>query len=279
MTTFSRLSTVAFALSLVAVAACGKPTKGSAAGATGSATLTNAAAAPKGGSCMEEKTGICTEYSDNPLGFAESACKDMFKGTYSKNACPTQNLIGTCQKKDDKNPNGGDKEFYYFGNSKGAWLDDAQADCEKNPLTPGKFTAQPGVEQAAKDNALPKAANITASCVKKDGTCEDITGRLGELEKSFCEDGGSGTYKDGQACPTENLVGSCIKQGKVSRYYTASLKGQSVKSLTKECEDFALVGKNHWYPGPAAPAAAAAPAAKAAGKAVKGGGSSKAKPR
>jgi hypothetical protein len=270
----TRLSTVAFSISIVALVACGKPANKD--GAAGSATVTSAAAAPKGGSCMEEKSGICTEYADNPLGFAESACKDMFKGTYSKNACPTQNLIGTCQKKDDKNPNGGDKEFYYFGNGKGAWVSDAQDDCEKNPLSPGKFTAQAGVDQQAKDNALPAANHISASCVKKDGTCEDITGRLGELEKSFCEDGGAGTYKDGQACPTENLVGSCLKQGKVARYYTANLKTSNVKSLTKDCEDFSLIGKNHWYPGPAAPAAAA-PAAKAAGKAVKGGGGSKAK--
>jgi hypothetical protein len=272
----SRLAILSVAsFSFLAVAACGKPS-GKTDG-TGTATVTSANA-PKGGSCMEEKSGICTEYSDNPLGFAEAACKDMYKGTYQKTSCPTDKLIGTCQRKSEKDGKPGDKEFYYFGNGKAAWTDDAKEDCEKNPLLPGTFSAQAGNEQAAKDNAIPKPDHISASCQKKDGTCEDITGRLGELEKSFCEDGGNGTYNDGKTCATENLVGSCVKHGKVERHYTANLKGTSMKSLQKDCEDLSILGKNHWYPGPAAPAAGA-PAAKAAAPAAKPktGGSTKAK--
>ncbi len=242
---------------LLAVVACGKPGS-SGAGPAGSASVTNAVV-PKGGSCNEAKAGVCTEYADNPLGLAEGACKEMFKGTYAKNACPTDNVIGFCQRKDEK-------EFYYFGNGVGAWVDDAKEDCEKNSLTPGKFTATAGVDQAAKDKAIPAAANIAASCLHKDGTCDDITGRLADLEKSLCEDPSSGgKWTENTPCPADNLIGSCVKHGKVARHYTSELKNGlvSVKGLTDDCQDGFT--KGHWYPGPAAPAAKAAPTPKAAG--------------
>jgi hypothetical protein len=254
-----------FSACLVAVTACGKSGNS---GTAGSATVTNAAA-PKGGSCNESKAGICTEYNDNPLGLAEGACKEMFKGTYNKGSCPTENTIGFCQKKDEK-------QFYYFGNGVGAWVDDAKEDCEKNQLTPGKFTATAGVDQAAKDKAIPPASAIQASCQKKDGSCDDITGRLGDLEKSLCEDPNlGGKWADGAACTADNLIGSCVQHGKVRRHYTSELKGglTSVKGLTDDCQDGFT--KGHWYPGPAAPAAkggaATPPGAKAATPAVKGG--------
>src|SRR5438874_578826 len=140
----SRLTILSLSsLSLLAVVACGKPS-----GKDGASTTdVTSANAPKGGSCLEDKSGICTEYSDNPLGFAEVACKDMYKGTYQKTSCPTANLIGTCQRKAEKDGKPGDKEFYYFGNGKAAWTDDAKEDCEKNPLLPGTFSAQAGNEQ------------------------------------------------------------------------------------------------------------------------------------
>ena len=270
MNAFTRFATLS--LSLVAVVACGKPGGSGSGSSAGSATVTSGPA-PKGGSCNEEQSGICVEYGDNPLGMAEGACKEMFHGTYSKGSCPQQNALGYCQKKEDK-------EFYYFGNGVAAWVDDAREDCEKNPLTPGKFTAAPNAEQTAKDKAIPTPDRISASCQHKDGTCDDITGRLADLEKSFCEDGGNGTYTEHKACAADALVGSCVKHSKVSRYYTPSLKTQSAKDLTNDCENGLL--KGHWYPGPAAPAAAAAkaaaPAAKAAGgKATPAGGAAKAK--
>lgn len=280
MSTSIRFTVASITFVGLALVACGKPS-GKGADPSGSATTTSGAA-PKGGSCLEDKAGLCTEYNDNPLGMAEGACTSMFKGTYQKSACPTADLMGVCERKDEK-------EYYYFGNGAAPWLSDAKKDCEQNPLTPGKFVPQPNAEQAAKDKAIPSASKIVGSCKKKDGSCDDIHGRLADMEKSSCEDLG-GTYAT-TACSSENLVGSCAKHGKVSRYYSDSLKLFTVKELTENCED--ALSEGHYYPGPAAPAAAAAkggagkPAAKAAGgaggaggakaKAAGGGGASAAK--
>ncbi len=248
---------LSFAAFSVALLACGKPGASSNSSPAASATLTSAAA-PKGGSCNEAKAGICTEYSDNPLGIAESACKEMFAGTYAKAACPSENVLGYCTK--DK----GDKQYYYFGNGVAAWVDDAKKDCEQNPLTPGKFTVATtaNIEQLAKDKALPTSDRIAGSCVHKDGSCDDVVGRMAELEKQFCEDAGGkfGTT----ACSADALVGSCVKHGKVSRFYSANLKTNTVKQLTTDCED--SLGQGHWYEGPAAPKAAVKPAKPAKAK-------------
>jgi hypothetical protein len=241
--------------SLVALAACGKPGS-STSGPAASATVTSAAA-PKGGSCNEAKAGVCTEYSDNPLGLAEGACKQMFKGTYAKNACPSDNVIGYCQRKDEK-------QFYYFGNGVAPWVEDAKEDCEKNALTPGTFAATAGAEQTAKDKAIPPAASIAASCAYKNGTCDDITGRLAELDTSLCDDPSfGGRWAEATPCAADNLVGSCVKRGKITRHYTAELKSglDSEKGLTDDSQGGFT--KGHWYPGAAAPAAkAASPSAK-----------------
>ena len=268
MTTLTtRLSVVSFTVVAIALAACGKPSGDK----PGQATTTSAKA-PKGGSCMEENAGLCSEYNDNPLGMAEGACTGMFKGKYAKTACPTENLMGICEKKDEK-------EFYYFGNSQGAWVEDAKKDCEKS-ITPGKWIAQPNVEQAAKDKAIPAASHIAGSCTKKNGQCDDHHGRsLGDLAKSMCESGGDGTWAT-TPCPTAEVVGSCVKHGKVSRYYPAALKSSKVKELKTDCED--AISEGHWYPGPAAPAnEEAAPAAAKVGAkqgaAAKGAGTPPAK--
>jgi hypothetical protein len=278
MSTSIRFTVTSLTLAALALVACGKSSSSSAGSTSSSATTTSAGPAPKGGSCLEEKAGVCTEYGDNPLGMAEGACTSMFKGTYQKTACPTADLMGVCERKDDK-------QYYYFGNGVAPWVSDAKKDCEQNPLSPGKWVPQPNAEQAAKDKAIPAASKIAGSCKKKDGSCDDIHGRLADMEKSTCEELG-GTYAT-TPCSTENLVGSCAKHGKVSRYYTDSLKTFSVKELTENCED--ALSEGHYYPGPAAPAAAAAkggggakgglaaPAAKAAGgganaKGAAGGG-------
>ncbi|HEY8072643.1 MAG TPA: hypothetical protein VIF62_00995 [Labilithrix sp.] len=244
-----------FFLSSFAVIACGKGDK------AGTASLTNAAV-PKGGSCNEAKAGVCTEYSDNPLGLAEGACTSMFKGTYAKSACPQDNVLGFCLRKDDK-------QYYYFGNGVAAWVDDAKEDCEKG-LSPGKFTASPNADQTAKDKAL--SGQITASCVHKDTSCDDSTGRLADLDKQLCEDPNfGGTWHDGQPCASADLVGSCVKHGHISRHYLSETKSGlvSAKGLQTDCED--SFTKGHWYPGPAA-AQAAAP-----NKAAKGGTKAKKK--
>ncbi len=248
-----------FSLVALSAVACGKLSS------KPGTTETTSANMPKGGSCDEAKAGICTEYSDNPLGIAESACKSMFKGSYAKTSCPTANLMGVCEKKTDKGA-AGDKEYYYFGNGIAPWVEDAKKDCENNVLSPGgKFTAQPNAEATAKEKGIPEAAKIVASCVKSDNTCDDIIGRMPELDKSFCEDGG-GKFNDGKACDSANLVGSCLKHGKVSRYFTANLKSQTMKELQSDCESGFSEG--HWYQGPNAPAdkPAAAPAGKGAAK-------------
>lgn len=261
-----------FTLIGLSAVACGK---GSSKSGT---TETTSADMPKGGSCTEEKTGVCTEYSDNPLGIAESACKSMFKGTYAKSGCSTTNLIGSCQRKSESTGKPGDKEFYYYGNGVAPWLEDAKKDCENNPLFPGgKFTAQPDAEAKSKEKGIPEASHFSGSCVKSDNSCEDNFGRLGgDGDKQICEDLG-GKYSD-KACDQTNLVGSCLKTGKVSRYFSANLKGSSMKNLQSDCENGFMTG--HWYPSPNAPADAKPADAKPASKgAAKTGGAAPAKPK
>lgn len=235
----------------VSLAACSKPSGGGA-GDTGSASVTSAAA-PKGGSCNLEKSGVCHEYADSALGLVEGACTGMLKGTYAKAACSTQNLLGTCELKDEK-------KLYYFGNSDAPWVSDAKEDCEKNAISPGKFTPAPGAEETAKAKALPAADRIAGSCVKEDGSCEDHFGDMLDLSKSTCEQFG-GKYST-TACPTDKLVASCLKHGKVERIYEKDLKERKMSELEDDCVKLAIPF-GHFYPDPNAKVAA--PAAKAAG--------------
>jgi hypothetical protein len=239
---------VVSSVSLLAIAsvACGKPSSSK----PGAATLTSANA-PKGGRCLLEKAGTCSEYKDNTLGLAESACKDLMKGAYSKESCPTADLMGVCERK-------GDKKFYYYGGST-PWVSDAQESCEKDGLEPGKFTAQPNAEQTAKDKALPTAAKIQGSCINSSGTCEDLYGEMFDMQKSMCEqfDGKFSTAP----CTSDKLVASCVKNGKVERLYAIPF--------------------GHFYPNPNAAATTAKPALAGGAKGAKptsgGGGSAKAK--
>jgi hypothetical protein len=249
---------VSFAIVGLTVAACGKPSKD---GQAGSTSVTSAPI-PKGGSCNVEKQGICEEYADSALGLAEGACKSLMKGSYAKAACSTQNLMGVCETKDEK-------KFYYFGNSLAPWVSDAKDDCEKNAITPGKFTAQPNAEEQSKTKAMPSSDKISAHCTEESGQCEDIIVDMLDMEKSSCESGG-GKYATG-ACPTAGLVGSCVKRGKVVRYYTPALKSQKMTDLQTFCDSNGILF-GHFYADPNAPAAptgkpAAKPAAKAKAKA------------
>lgn len=258
------LSYSALAFVGVLAAACGKP---SGSGPAGSST-TSSAPAPKGGSCNEEKVGICHEYKDNPLGMAESLCKDMLKGTFKKEACPQTDLIGTCNEKD------GDKKLYYFGNARAAWVSDAKEDCEKNPLSQGStFTPAPGAEEAAKtaEKAIPPASKIAGSCANPDGTqCEDHFGELIDMDKDMCNQ--SGHKWATTPCPTEELQGSCLGRGKVTRYYKKMTKLTKASAMQGFCESGSILGASHWYPAPGAATAdtkPTAPAGKAAAPAAK----------
>lgn len=258
---FSSKFFVVSAVSLMALAsvAC-KP--GNKTDKAGSTTLTSAAAAaPKGGSCMQENAGTCEEYKDNALGLAESACKDLLKGKYSKEACPQANLMAVCERKNDK-------KYFYYGGSQ-PWLSDAKEACEKDGLEPGKLTAQPNAEQTAKEKALPDAARIQGSCVKQGGTCEDLYGEMFDLQKSTCEqfDGKFST----SPCTTDKLVASCVKNGKVERLYEKDLKLSKMSELQENCEKYAIPF-GHFYPSPNAPKPAAP-----AGKGAAGAGAKKAK--
>jgi len=236
---------VSFALVGLTVAACGKPSKE---GGGASSTTTTSGPVPKGGSCNVEKQGICEEYADSALGLAEGACKSLLKGSYAKAACSQTNLMGVCETKDEK-------KFYYFGNSVAPWVSDAKEDCEKNAITPGKFTAQPNAEETAKTKTMPDASKISASCMEESGQCEDIIVDALDMEKSSCESGG-GKYAT-SACPTAGLVASCVKRGKVVRYYEKALKTQKMSELQTFCDSGGILF-GHFYADPNAPKAPAA---------------------
>jgi hypothetical protein len=239
-------------VSLVPIAATGcSKSGGSASGGGGAAA---SAEAPKGGSCLEDKAGLCTEYSDNPGGVAESACTMLMKGTYTKNACPRDNTIGSCQSK-------GDTTYYYFGNASGPWTEDAEADCKSTHE--GTFTATAGAADLAKQKALPTPDRILASCSHDPTTssCNDYYGDSVtlSLSKSLCTD--DGTWNDGKACPTDGLVATCLSGGAAHRYYAPYLKktGTSMNDLATLCKD-SSIGYAHFYPGVASASGVGAPA-------------------
>jgi hypothetical protein len=219
----------------LALTACGRGGKADPSKA-GTANLTSASS-PNGGSCNQDKAGTCSELADDVLGLAESACKDLVKGSYAKAPCPRANLMGVCERKNEK-------KYYYFGGAL-PWVSDAKESCEKDGLEPGKFTAQPNAEQTAKDQALPPATRIAASCMSGAGTCEDLYGESPDLQKTLCEqfDGKFST----SACPSDKLVASCVKNGKVERLYEASLHGKKLADLQTTCEKYALPF-GHFYP-------------------------------
>jgi hypothetical protein len=118
-------STFAIAVTLAAIGC----SKGGGAGAGATATDPNA---PKGGSCLQDKAGLCTEFSENPGGLAEGTCTALMKGTYSKSSCPKDNTIGTCQAKTDAT-------YYYFGNASGPWT----ARSQPRPAPPTRPSRRP----------------------------------------------------------------------------------------------------------------------------------------
>jgi hypothetical protein len=233
------------ALSLVSLAAIGCSKSSSGTAAAGSANPN----APKGGSCMQDKAGLCTEYSENPGGLAESACTALIKGTYSKDSCSRDNTIGSCQSK-------GDTTYYYFGNADGPWTEDAADDCKK--IHEGTFTATPGAAETAKLKALPTPDHILASCTHDPGSCDDFYGDpiKVSIDKAFCD--GDGTWVDGKACPTDGLVATCLSGGAAKRYYAAYLKKNSVSvsGLGTLCAG-GSIGYSHFYPAPGASTAVA----------------------
>jgi hypothetical protein len=231
-------STLAIALSVAAIG-CSKSGGG---GATASDP-----SAPKGGSCMQDKAGLCTEFSENPAGLAEGACTSLMKGTFSKASCSKDNTIGSCQAKSDVT-------YYYFGNASGPWTEDAADDCKT--IHEGTFTPTPGAADNAKAKALPTPDKILASCTQDATACDDEYGDpiKVDLSKSFCS--APATWADGKACPTDSLVGTCLSGGTAHRFYAAYLKknGISMTDLGNLCKS-SSIGYSHFYPAPGAPAA------------------------
>jgi hypothetical protein len=226
--------------------------KGSGSSGSGTTSATNANA-PKGGSCMQDKAGLCTEFTENPAGLSEGLCTSLMKGTYSKAACSRDNTIGSCQSKDDAT-------YYYFGNSSGPWTEDAADDCKN--IHEGTFTATPGAADTAKAKALPAPDHILASCVQDANTCDDYYGdpiKVG-ISKSFCD--GSGQWNDGKACATDGLVATCLSGGAAHRYYAGYLKknGVTMDGLASLCKS-GSIGYSHFYPAAGAPASGPAVAA------------------
>ena len=246
-------SRFAGALVVCALVVVGCSKKDAATAADGGTTATSG---PKGGSCVEATSGVCTEYADNTAGLAEAACT-ITKGTYGQAACSHDKTIGTCAGK-------GQTVYYYFGNARAPWTDDAADDCKST--VEGTFTATPGAADQAKQNALPPASFITASCVHPEGYCEDILGTsiAADMDKSMCQ--ADGTYNAGAACSTDKLVGTCLAMHKAKRFYTDYLKKTSStpKDLEKLCSE-AAIGYAHWVPAAGA-AVAAAPSGKGGGK-------------
>jgi len=246
-------TSITLALSLAALG-CSKGNGG--AGASGAAATS--AYAPKGGSCLEDKAGLCTEFTENPGGLAEGACTSLMKGTYSKDACPRDNSIGSCQSKSDTT-------YYYFGNASGPWTEDAADDCKN--IHEGTFTPTPGAAETAKQKAMPTADRILASCVQDQTACDDYYGDpiKVDISKSFCE--GTGKWNDAKACPTDGLVATCLSGGAAHRYYSTYLKknGVSMSDLAALCKGGSL-GYSHFYPAPGAPTTAGPLAAGKGGK-------------
>jgi hypothetical protein len=169
------------------------------------------------------------------------------KGTYSKNSCSHDNTIGSCKTKDDT-------IYYYFGNQTGPWTEDAADVCKT--IHEGTFTPTPGAADMAKQKALPTPDRILASCVADATSCEDHYGdpiKL-QLSKSMCE--APSQWNDGKACPTDNLVATCLSNGTAHRYYATYLKknGTSMTDLASLCSGTGML-YSHFYPAPGAPAA------------------------
>jgi hypothetical protein len=232
----------ALALCALVVAGCSKKNADTA--ADGGTTAANA---PKGGSCVEATSGVCTEFDDDTAGFAEAACT-LTKGTFSHAACTRDKTVGTCTGK-------GQTVYYYFGNARGPWPEDAAEDCKSS--VEGTFTATAGAADQAKANALPPPSFITASCVHPEGYCEDMIGTsiASDLDKSMCQT--DGTYTAGAACGADRLVGTCLAMHKAKRFYTDYVKktGSTPKELEKLCTD-GSIGYAHWVPAPGAAVAA-----------------------
>jgi hypothetical protein len=234
-------TTFAFVALSVAAIGCSKGSGGAGA----SATDPNA---PKGGSCMQDKAGLCTEFSDNPGGLAEGTCTAIMKGSYSKASCSRDNTIGACASK-------GDSTYYYFGNASGPWTEDAADDCKN--IHEGTFTPTPGAADTAKAKAIPTPDKILASCTQDATSCDDEYGDPIKLDisKSFCS--APATWADAKACPTDNLVATCLSGGTAHRYYATYLKknGISMNDLGNLCKS-SSIGYSHFYPAPNAPATA-----------------------
>ena len=249
----------------LSVFACKKPANTDTSTTTAATASGAAAAGPKGGSCVDPR-GQCTEYTDNTLGVAEAACK-MFEGKYIPSACPTADVIGRCDDAD------GQKTYYYAGNFIAPWVSDAKRDCEENPARTkkGKFTAQPNMEDVAKQKALPSTDKVIGSCQLSE-MCEDIFEDTLKMEKDTC------TQVQGKwattPCPTADVAASCLKAGKVQRYSHKMFKFTKPSAVENLCNSDSVLMWGHYYPGDIVNAQAkgdhkAAPSASHASKAKK----------
>jgi hypothetical protein len=179
---------------------------------------------PTGGSCFQEKVGTCSEYPDHPTS-AQRSCKILRKGTYATESCPSANVMGVCEQKRAK-------KYFYFGGAY-PWVADAKDACEKDLSDPGKFTPSANAEAIAREKALPVAQQIGGSCTTSTGACEDLTGEHVDMHKAICDRFG-GKFS-AAPCSGDKLVASCLKSGKVERFYENDLKGQRLGDLEQSC--------------------------------------------
>jgi hypothetical protein len=154
-------------------------------------------------------------------------------------------------------------------------VSDAKADCEDNPVRskPGKFAAQPGAEDAAKQKAIPAATRFIGSCAMAD-QCEDYTYDALGMEKDSCTSA-QGKYAT-TPCPTDDFAGSCVQKDKVTRYSKSLVKKTGGLSIVeKMCNESGALGWGHFYPAPGTSTAVAS--ANANANAGGGGGAAKGK--
>lgn len=108
MSTMIKKTVVAAVIGLTLVA-CGKKDEGAGAGATGTASLTGAAAKSIGSCSKLTNVGKCTEYdmSKDILGLNKAGC-EATEGKWQTTACPTEKNFATCATTESK-------IFYYGG--------------------------------------------------------------------------------------------------------------------------------------------------------------------
>jgi hypothetical protein len=154
------IRTIALVASLVTafplVAACSKSPGSDAPGAT--ATTQAATVSPYSGSCdLRSAAGICSNFKASADADAMKGACGLFNGVYSKDPCPKEHLVATCEDDDSV-------DSYYSDGPSPSTVDDARAACGKDH----KFVA------IAAPTA-PAAPAQDGKAAKNDGTAKKTT--------------------------------------------------------------------------------------------------------